>query len=163
MEVNNNLQALTLLGTSGVPYPKEYDPTILEVFTNPHPERDYWVCLSCLEFTTLCPKTGQPDFAKLYIAYVPQLKMVESKSLKLYLGSYRNHGGFHEDCMNLILKDLKQILEPKYIEILGLFSPRGGIAIYPYVNDANEEDQWQILRKKRFTEFNLNHYINKVS
>ena len=88
---------LTLLGNKNVRYKYEYDPGVLETFQNKHPENDYFVKFNCPEFTSLCPITGQPDFATITISYVPEEKMVESKSLKLYLFSYRNHGDFHED------------------------------------------------------------------
>jgi 7-cyano-7-deazaguanine reductase len=117
-------------------------PQMLETFENKHPENEYVVTLNCPEFTTLCPKTGQPDFAKLVISYIPRSRMVESKSLKLYLFSFRNHGDFHEDCVNIIMKDLIRLMDPKYIEVTGIFSPRGGISIYPFANygDADHQD-----------------------
>ena len=87
--------------------------------------------LVCPEFTSICPITGQPDFATIRIAYIPDGKLVESKSLKLYLFSFRNHGDFHEDCVNIIMKDLIRLMQPKYIEVFGEFTPRGGIAIHP--------------------------------
>ena len=96
--------------------------------------RDYFVKFNCPEFTSLCPITGQPDFATIYISYIPDIKMVESKSLKLYLFSFRNHGDFHEDCMNIIMNDLIALMEPRYIEVWGKFTPRGGISIDPYCN-----------------------------
>lgn len=86
-----------------------------------------------------CPKTGQPDFAKVTISYIPDKKMVESKSLKLYLFSFRNHGDFHEDCMNIIMKDLVKLMDPKYLEVYGDFTSRGGICITPFVTYAREE------------------------
>ena len=88
---------LTILGKSTA-YKQDYAPEVLEAFTNKHPENDYWVRFNCPEFTSLCPITGQPDFAEIRISYLPDMKMVESKSLKLYLFSFRNHGDFHEDC-----------------------------------------------------------------
>jgi 7-cyano-7-deazaguanine reductase len=112
----------------------EYTPGVLESFANKHPERDYMVKFNCPEFTSLCPITGQPDFATVYISYLPDQKLVESKSLKLYLFSFRNHGAFHEDCMNVILKDLIALLDPKYLEVWGKFLPRGGLSIDPYCN-----------------------------
>lgn len=115
-------------------YRQDYAPEVLETFTNKHPENDYWVTFNCPEFTSLCPITGQPDFATIIINYLPAEKMVESKSLKLYLFSFRNHGDFHEDCVNKIMKDLVRLMEPKYIEVTGIFTPRGGISIYPYAN-----------------------------
>ena len=133
------LEGVTLLGDTETNYLYDYDPTILETFLNKHPENDYLVTFDGYEFTSLCPKTGQPDFANVFISYIPNEKMVESKSLKLYLFSFRNHGDFHEDCMNIILNDLYEWMEPKYIEVFGLFTPRGGISIYPFVNKVNPE------------------------
>ena len=127
-------EQITLLGKQGVKYEYEYDPSGLETFDNKHPDNDYWVKFNCPEFTSLCPITGQPDFATIYISYVPDKKMVESKSLKLYLFSFRNHGDFHEDVVNVIMKDLKKLMEPRYIEVWGKFLPRGGISIDPYAN-----------------------------
>ena len=86
-------------------YKMDYAPEVLETFVNKHPGNDYWVQFNCPEFTSLCPITGQPDFAEIKIAYIPAERMVESKSLKLYLFSFRNHGDFHEDCVNTIMKD----------------------------------------------------------
>ena len=108
---------------------------------NKHPEDDYLVTLNCPEFTCLCPMTGQPDFAKIVINYIPNELMVESKSLKLYLFSFRNHGDFHEDSINIIMKDLIALMHPRYIEVYGIFSPRGGISIYPFANFADENHQ----------------------
>ena len=136
------LQGVSLLGTQNTKYPSDYDPTILECFSNKHPENDYFVKFDCPEFTSLCPMTGQPDFATIYISYVPDKKLVESKSLKLYLFSFRNHGDFHEDCVNIIMKDLIKLLEPKYIEVWGKFTPRGGICIDPYCNYGKAESAW---------------------
>ena len=106
---------LTLLGHKTV-YKQDYAPEVLETFINKHPENDYWVRFNCPEFTSLCPITGQPDFATIQIDYIPGEHMVESKSLKLYLFSFRNHGAFHEDCVNIIMKDLVKLMNPKYIE-----------------------------------------------
>ncbi len=99
----------------------------LEVFPNPKPDRDYEINFTCPEFTCLCPKTGQPDFATFYIRYVPGKLCVELKSLKLYLWSYRNEGAFHEAVTHQILDDLVRATKPKYLEILGDFYVRGGI------------------------------------
>ena len=85
-------------------YRMDYAPEVLETFENKHPDNDYWVQFNCPEFTSLCPITGQPDFAEIKILYIPGRRMVESKSLKLYLFSFRNHGDFHEDCVNIIMK-----------------------------------------------------------
>ena len=104
---------LTLLGNQQNNYETDYNPDLLETFVNKHPENDYFVKFNCPEFTSLCPITGQPDFANIIISYVPGERMVESKSLKLYLFSFRNHGDFHEDCVNVIMKDLIKLMEPK--------------------------------------------------
>ena len=103
----------------------------------------------CPEFTSLCPMTGQPDFATVYISYVPDEKLVESKSLKLYLFSFRNHGDFHEDCVNIILEDLIKLMNPKYIEVWGKFTPRGGICIDPYCNYGKMGTEWALVAKER--------------
>lgn len=145
------MENLTLLGQK-THYYQDYAPQVLEAFANPHPERDYRVRLHCPEFTTLCPLTGQPDFACLNIAYIPAAKLVESKALKLYLFSFRNHGGFHEDCVNVILRDLCQLIEPKYLEVEGIFTPRGGIAIHPFANYAAPESAYETLRLQRLFE-----------
>ncbi len=127
-------EGLKLLGNKNVKYSFDYDPNVLETFKNKHPENDYFVKFNCPEFTSLCPITSQPDFATIYISYIPGELMVESKSLKLYLFSFRNHGDFHEDCVNIIMKDLINLMHPKYIEVWGKFMPRGGISIDPYCN-----------------------------
>ena len=142
MRTEKELEGVSLLGNQGVKYPTDYDPSLLETFENKHPENGYVVTFDCPEFTTLCPKTGQPDFGHIYITYIPRERMVESKSLKLYLFSFRNHGDFHEDCVNIIMKDLARLMDPKYIEVRGVFMPRGGISIYPFANmgDADHQD-----------------------
>jgi len=122
----------------------------LETFENKHRDTDYWVTFTCPEFTSLCPVTGQPDFGTITIQYVPDRKMLESKSLKLYLFSFRNHGDFHEDCVNVILKDLRALIAPKYMEVWGQFAPRGGIAITPYVNYGETGTPFAALAEKRF-------------
>ncbi|MBP5498604.1 MAG: NADPH-dependent 7-cyano-7-deazaguanine reductase QueF [Muribaculaceae bacterium] len=135
------LQGVTLLGSQGTKYEFGYKPGVLEAFDNKHPEREYLVTLVCPEFTSLCPKTGQPDFGKIIIRYIQRVKMVESKSLKLYLFSFRNHGDFHEDCVNVIMKDLLDLMNPRYIEVEGRFNPRGGISILPFANWGDAEHQ----------------------
>lgn len=136
------LEGVSLLGANRTKYPTEYAPEVLETFVNKHPENEYLVTFTCPEFTSLCPKTGQPDFAKIIINYIPREKMVESKSLKLYLFSFRNHGDFHEDCVNIIMKDLVRLMDPRYLEVIGRFTPRGGISILPFANygDADHQD-----------------------
>jgi len=130
-------------------YRQDYAPDVLETFENKHPENDYWVRFNCPEFTTLCPITGQPDFAEIRIAYVPDRRMVESKSLKLYLFSFRSHGDFHEDCVNIIMKDLIRLMDPKYIEVTGFFTPRGGISIWPYANYGRPGTRWEEVARTR--------------
>ncbi len=141
MRTSQEVESCTLLGNQGVKYPTEYSPGILETFKNKHPENEYLVTFNCPEFTSLCPKTGQPDFATIIINYIPREDMVESKSLKLYLFSFRNHGDFHEDCVNIIMKDLVRLMNPRYLEVKGIFTPRGGIAIYPFANYGDDEHQ----------------------
>ena len=150
--MNRNQDNLRALGHTSL-IPDNYSPEILESFENRHPERDYWVQLNCPEFTTLCPITGQPDFAELRIMYIPDQRMVESKSLKLYLFSFRNHGDFHEDCVNTMLDDLVKLMEPRYIEVLGLFVPRGGISIHPYANYGRPGTRYEQLADERLRNY----------
>lgn len=154
MEDSRKNEGLKALG-SKTKYKMDYAPEVLETFENKHPTNDYWVQFNCPEFTSLCPITGQPDFAEIKIAYIPQKLMVESKSLKLYLFSFRNHGDFHEDCVNIIMKDLIRLMQPKYIEVIGLFTPRGGISIYPYANYGQPGTRYETLAEQRF----FNHSI----
>ena len=144
MRTESELDGVSLLGNTGVKYPTEYAPEILETFKNKHPENEYLVTFTCPEFTSLCPKTGQPDFARIIINYIPREDMVESKSLKLYLFSFRNHGDFHEDCVNIIMKDLVRLMNPRYLEVIGLFTPRGGISIYSFASDGDEEHEGMV-------------------
>lgn len=147
---SEELQGVSLLGNQNTKYKYDYDPSVLETFVNKHPDNDYVVTFDAYEFTSLCPKTGQPDLAKIIISYIPNEKMVESKSLKLYLFSFRNHGDFHEDCVNIIMKDLVRLMEPKYLEVRGIFAPRGGISIYPFSTYVNPEyPQFEELEKAR--------------
>ena len=143
-----NKESLQALGKKTT-YSMDYAPEVLETFENMHKENDYWVRFNCPEFTTLCPITGQPDFAEIIISYIPAERMVESKSLKLYLFSFRNHGDFHEDCVNIIMKDLIALMQPKYIEVTGLFTPRGGISIHPYANYGRPGTPYEEMAKKR--------------
>jgi 7-cyano-7-deazaguanine reductase len=126
-----------------------YDPGLLESFPNRHLDVDYFVKFNCPEFTSLCPITNQPDFATIYISYVPDELLVESKSLKLYLFSYRNHGDFHENCIVTMMKDLRDLMEPKYIEVWGKFLPRGGLSIDPYANFGKQSSKWEEVAKER--------------
>lgn len=152
------LQGVGLLGNK-TNYPTDYAPEVLESFINKHPGNDYFVKFNCPEFTSLCPMTGQPDFATIYISYVPDMKLVESKSLKLYLFSFRNHGDFHEDCVNIIMKDLIKLMEPKYIEVWGKFTPRGGLSIDPYANYGKPGTEWEEVAKKRMHYHDMNPEI----
>ena len=152
------LQGVGLLGNK-TNYPTDYAPEVLESFINKHPGNDYFVKFNCPEFTSLCPMTGQPDFATIYISYVPDTKLVESKSLKLYLFSFRNHGDFHEDCVNIIMKDLIKLMEPKYIEVWGKFTPRGGLSIDPYANYGKPGTEWEEVAKKRMHFHDMNPEI----
>lgn len=155
MREKADLDKLALLGNQQTQYCSDYNPAVLETFENQHPENEYVVTFDCPEFTTLCPKTGQPDFGHIYISYIPREKMVESKSLKLYLFSFRNHGDFHEDCVNIIMKDLWKLMDPKYIEVKGIFMPRGGISIYPFAN-MGDSDHQHIVEKRRLKAFEEN-------
>lgn len=111
------------------PIPKNPDAAVLETVTNPKGKLDYMIRFAAPEFTSLCPITGQPDFAHLVIDYVPAKKIIESKSLKLYLTSFRNHGAFHEDCTISIAEKIIKTAKPKWLRIGGYWYPRGGIPI----------------------------------
>ena len=138
----------------------DYSTEMLESFDNKHPENDTWVKFNCPEFTSLCPITGQPDFATIYLSYIPDQKLVESKSLKLYLFSFRNHGAFHEDCINIIMKDLIKLMEPKYIEAWGKFLPRGGLSIDPYCNYGKPDTKYEQMAEYRLMNHDL--YPEKI-
>ena len=125
-------------------YKMTYAPEVLETFENKHKDNDYWVQFNCPEFTSLCPITGQPDFAEIKIMYIPGERMVESKSLKLYLFSFRNH-----------MKDLVKLMQPKYIEVIGLFTPRGGISIYPYANYGQPGTKYAALAEQRLLNYQM--------
>ena len=150
MKRDKEAEGLSLLGEKGAGYPSEYAPEVLETFENRHRENDYWVKFNCPEFTSLCPITWQPDFATLYISYVPDVRMVESKSLKLYLFGFRNHGDFHEDVVNTIMKDLIKLMDPRYIEVWGKFLPRGGISIDPFANYGRPGTKYERMAAQRF-------------
>ena len=144
------------LGSGHTEYKYTYSPELLETFENVHPQRDYWVTLNADEFTSLCPITNQPDFGTLIINYIPDIKMVESKSLKLYLFSFMNSGEFHEDVVNKIGKDLVELMSPKYLEVVGLFYPRGNISIHPTFSYSNDEEKYIKIEAYRFMNRNLN-------
>ena len=157
MEINMSREdeGLKQLGNK-TKYSMDYAPGVLETFENKHPDNDYFVKFNCPEFTSLCPITGQPDFATIYISYIPDKLMVESKSLKLYLFSFRNHGDFHEDCVNIIMKDLIRLMQPRYIEVWGKFTPRGGISIDPYCNYGEEGTAFEDMAKQRLLWHDMN-------
>ena len=144
----NNSDGITLLGNQGTQYEDQYKPELLEAFDNLHPDNEYVVTFDCPEFTALCPITGQPDFGRIVISYIPRIKMVESKSLKLYLFSFRNQGDFHEDCVNIIMKDLVKLMDPKYLEVTGFFNARGGISIVPFANYGDADHQDMVLQRR---------------
>ena len=146
---------LTILGAK-TKYSMNYAPEVLETFINKHQDNDYFVKFNCPEFTSLCPITGQPDFATIYISYIPDVKMVESKSLKLYLFSFRNHDDFHEDCVNIIMKDLIKLMNPRYIEVWGKFTPRGGISIDPYCNFGKKGTKFERMAEERLFWHDMN-------
>ncbi|WP_054950740.1 preQ(1) synthase [Numidum massiliense] len=156
----DELTSLSSLGNQATTYAFDYAPEVLEAFDNNYPDRDYFVKFNCPEFTTLCPKTGQPDFATIYISYIPDQKMVESKSLKLYLFSYRNYGGFHEDSVNMIMNDLIELMDPRYIEVWGKFTPRGGISIDPYCNYGKPGTKYEKMAEQRLMQHDL--YPEKI-
>ena len=151
---------VSLLGNQNVRYPDNYAPEVLETFVNKHPGNDYFVKFNCPEFTSLCPITGQPDFATITISYVPGERMVESKSLKLYLFSFRNHGDFHEELDKVIMKELIKLMDPKYKEVWGKFTPRGAISIDPYCNYGKPGTKWEDVAWNRMANHDL--YPEKV-
>lgn len=146
---NEELAGANSLGSGNTNYVYTYDPTLLETFVNKHSENDYVVTFDCTEGTSLCPKTHQPDFFKAVISYIPRKRMLESKSAKLYLGSFRNTGSFHEDICNTIGKDLVALLDPKYLEVRMIYSVRGGIALYPFFNYADDSGNYDYLLTQR--------------
>ena len=128
MSDQSTYAGLTQLGQK-TDLPASPEQAVLERVTNPQADVAYCVRFTAPEFTSLCPMTGQPDFAHLMIDYVPERWLVESKSLKLFLGSFRNHGAFHEDCTVMIARRLVELLEPAWLRIGGYWYPRGGIPI----------------------------------
>jgi len=152
-----------VLGSAKTEYPQTYAPEVLEAFDNKNPGKIAWTTFVCTEFTSLCPKTQQPDFAKIFINYIADKKMVESKSLKLYMFSFRNHGDFHEDCVQTICDDLVKLMKPKYIEVIGEFTPRGGIAIYPYASYAVKDSFFQQLWSTRLAQYAPGKYSMELS
>lgn len=152
----NREKELEQLGSEITQYAYHYNPKLLETFENAHQGDDYWVTLNADEFTSLCPITNQPDFGTLIINYIPHIKMVESKSLKLYLFSFLNNGEFHEDVVNKIGKDLVALMQPKYLEVVGLFYPRGNVSIHPTFSYSNGKKKYKKIEKHRFINRNIN-------
>jgi 7-cyano-7-deazaguanine reductase len=135
-----------------------YAPRLLEAVPLPvgraFAQPGLWVCLRCLRFTSLCPVTGQPDWGTITVNYIPGARLVESKSLKEYLGSFRMHGDFHEDVVRVICDDLVGLLAPRYLEVVGRFDARGSVAIWPFVQFAAQGDEeMQQLRTHRLFDF----------
>jgi 7-cyano-7-deazaguanine reductase len=126
---NKKYAGLTLLGSSEAAFPKSPQQAKIETFPNPKPDRDYRIRLDCPDFTSLCPVTGQPDFAEIVVEYVPGKLCVETKSVKLYLSSYRNVHSFNEQVINHILDDLVKVCQPRRMTIEGRFAPRGGLSL----------------------------------
>lgn len=139
-DTNSDIEHLSILGHPAQPSKK------IEAFPNRSPDRFYLVTLETSEFTCLCPITGQPDFATIRVEYVPDQKVVESKSFKLYLWSYRNEGAFHEHVINQILDDFVAVLDPHWMRVVGVFNIRGGIGITVEAEKVKTEaarQQWQ--------------------
>ncbi len=132
----SNTDGLTLLKKGEMNYPQTPDASILETFENSNPQRDYWINFETDEFTSLCPLTGQPDFARITIDYIPNELCIESKSLKLFLFSFRNEGSFYEDVTNRIYTDLMEICKPRHLIVTGSFTARGGIRSSVRVDSA---------------------------
>lgn len=137
--------------------PFTYAPELLEavpLVRRGAADEPMWVSLACLRFTSLCPVTGQPDWAEITISYIPDRLLVESKSLKEYLGSFRMHGDFHEDVIRLIRDDLVAVTKARYLEVLGCFDSRGSIAIWPYAQYARPKDAaMRTLKQQRFAAY----------
>lgn len=143
MELHDNLQALGNSAVNKPLYEKQgVDKEVLERFPNPFKVSNPSGCagtvtITAPEFTSLCPLTGQPDFATIVVEYMPRKWCVESKAWKLYLGSFRSQGEFHESCVNRMCNDLIELLDPEYIKVTGQFTPRGGIAFWPTAEWGN--------------------------
>ena len=152
---NAKYGSLKLLGKAAVHYPDSPSPKTLETFRNEYSSRRYWIRFECPEFTSMCPVTGQPDFAKITIDYVPDKLCIESKSLKFYLSSYRNTRSFNEESVNRILEDLVTACRPRQAIVYGEFAARGGISVsvdarYPddSVSGADGQQMIQSPREK---------------
>lgn len=142
-------EGVTLLGSGSTVYKDTYDPSVIQTFENKYPDRDYVVTFDALEGTSLCPITHQPDFFKMIITYIPDKLMLESKSLKLLLFSWRNTGSYHETIVNTVMEDIRDRIKPKFILVKGIFSPRGGIAIFPVATYADPNYPEYVEMEKR--------------
>lgn len=131
-------EELTILRASATSYPESPEEAKLETFENHYRHRDYWITFDCPEFTSRCPITNQPDFGRITIRYIPNERCIESKSLKLYLFSFRNHNTFHEEVVNKILADIVIACQPRKIMVAGDFNPRGGISIKVEAEDSSD-------------------------
>lgn len=138
MSKDDYINDLTLLKGSDTIYPNSPDDAQLETFENRYAQRDYWIEFDCPEFTALCPVTNQPDFGHIVIRYIADELCIESKSLKLYLYSFRNHNTFHEESVNRIMDDIISVCNPREITVYGNFMPRGGISINVEVSHKKE-------------------------
>lgn len=161
MDQQQDLSEVTLLGNHNTKYKFDYDPSLLERFKKKFEDSnddEQIVSLDCFEFVSQCPKTHQPDFATIHISYIPNEYMVESKSLKLYLFSFQQHGDFHETCVHTIMNDLVELLDPKFIAVYGDFNSRGGISILPLsvYADAEHRELKKTLQLNAMIE-NLKH------
>lgn len=160
-EKKQDLSGVTLLGNQNTKYKYDYDPSVLEKFVKKFDnaiDDEQVVSLDCFEFVSRCPKTGQPDLATIHISYIPNELMVESKSLKLYLFSFQQHGDFHETCVHMIMQDLVNLLNPKYLEVYGDFNSRGGISILPFSVYADEKHmELKKARQLEMMQYSVSH------
>lgn len=157
------LNQFTQLGAEQTKYFSSPDEAELEVFENKNTDLNYLIPFVCNEFTTLCPITGQPDFAKIEIIYVADRLCLESKSLKLYLFAFRNYGSFHEDVASRIFKDLRRLLHPRYIRVWADFSVRGGISIKPMAMEFSGKlsGKWRKEIKETVESYDRRAYFDR--
>lgn len=137
------------------PHKFNYSPELLETFENRDMGTNFLIQFVCSEFASLCPITNQPDFATIYISYIPDVECIEGKSLKFYLASFRNHKDFNEDIVKIILNDLIELLNPNYIEISGEFLPKGGISIRPFANYGKKDTMYEKMALIRLNLHNI--------
>lgn len=142
-------EGLSLLGNKKTVYKDTYAPEVLETFVNKHQGNDYMVTFDCPEFTSLCPITGQPDFAKITINYIPNVKMVESKLKAVIFSVSEIKVIFTRTVSIFIMKDIVKLMEPKYLEVKGIFTPRGGISIYPFANYGQPGTKYEKIAENR--------------